>query len=600
MNESLPLRYLSPFATILRDRCAFLYGASDSFINDRLQQIRDLRVKGGMDSSVAMLYKRSERAIVVNRTYAKKNSNGENVSFSDEKDMFFRYCLIHEMLHAISHHDDFIGFAEKSGHYYVDGTGLNEGVTQMFTDDVMGGVENKFIASYNELKIITKLIRNTVGNRLLFRAYTEDANILRDELTNISKNPELYKTLNEKMTAFNTLFIKVYTTKATSNTAKALYYQKFEKLLEFVVLNIVVPYAKSLDEDRRMRYIRRIIYDTAEDDKAKNLLKNVISKYINLDSGKLKDEKTKHEEEFADLDEHIKFINLMDDGESIKGKVYAKDNGDVYILGSNNKSRKVTSLQELRYIYTKLFELNGLNKQMTPEVIESYKKYIVSGKPLTINRDSVLKRRIIYCGIVSALAQNDVFIMNSFIELDNKNTIQPDFINTRNLKFNDLRKVAEHYYIGKDGYSYSIFDRRTRTKEENPSLSLIAFFAINWLSSAGDKMVSGESVKGITDAYSPEKEKMYTHITDVIGKVSTQNNAFDIKAVEASLTPEEKIIVRRMFADPTRFEWAYEFLRRGTIITKDYVHKGKSFSELENGDYIQNRSHNDMLDVMSM
>ena len=193
MNESLPLRYLSPFATILRDRCAFLYGASDSFINDRLQQIRDLRVKGGMDSSVAMLYKRSERAIVVNRTYAKKNSNGEYVSFSDEKDMFFRYCLIHEMLHAISHHDDFIGFAEKSGHYYVDGTGLNEGVTQMFTDDVMGGVENKFIASYNELKIITKLIRNTVGNRLLFRAYTEDANILRDELTNISKNPELYK-----------------------------------------------------------------------------------------------------------------------------------------------------------------------------------------------------------------------------------------------------------------------------------------------------------------------------------------------------------------------------------------------------------------------
>ena len=93
---------------------------------------------------------------------------------------------------------------------------------------------------------------------------------------------------------------------------------------------------------------------------------------------------------------------------------------------------------------------------------------------------------------------------------------------------------------------------------------------------------------------------MYTHITDVIGRISNRDGAFDIQAVEARLTPDERRIFRHMFANPTRYEWSYDYLRRGTIITRDDVHKGKSFSELENGDYIQNRSHNDMLDVMSM
>ncbi len=265
MNKKLPLDILESKIDKISQRCSCLYGIDTKILVDRMNRVKELAVVDNLSKNQIMQtffgYNNDQEVakILINfrrcRFYNKKL-----ISFLVNETKSEEQALIHELLHVASKGqvtNGLLGIGQKSKY-----TALNEGVTQMFANDICE-FNSK---SYEELVLFAKVLRNTFGNKIMCDAYFIDSNILRKKFYETTKNFNYYDTFNKNLTELYD-FVNQYRDK---DVFIRLYYSKINSLLKNLLANIVVPNMSLLSEEEKNIFIENLLLDTNNNETIKS------------------------------------------------------------------------------------------------------------------------------------------------------------------------------------------------------------------------------------------------------------------------------------------------------------------------------------------
>ncbi len=576
MNETVNKNILNPYIEALLKRCSFLYGIT--YIDElrtRLSEINNLIIRDKMEKNVSMLFSKSKKEIHINKRFIARDRFGNYLITYDKASDYFKHSLFHELLHAASNRHNASGIISKGDEAY--NTSLNEGITQMIADDLCGYYENKFLGSYNIEKIIALILRESLSNDIMLESYFHDEKILEYKVNNLAKSLQYYKFLNLALTSY---------CNSIDNTKK----DRLDYLLKSITLNIILPTYYSLDQKKREKYLAKLLYSISGDEVVKNKIKDYISKYINYSDSQKKDEVRLINSKLLELES---ISDVMDNIEINLNKILVLNDGSIFIL--DDKRIEITSRKDKEKIYTKLFELNGYKKYLTDNVVKQYVDCVLKGKTLKIKQDSILKKRILFCGIKECLYNNGYYILNDFEELDKTDTIKLKYIN-RKVEYEDYKKICENFSICKnvDGnhkYSYSIIYDSTKNEVEDETIKKIAFYANNWLLS-----VQNNGKDGINEAFSLKNKKVFFEVFNKLRYVIENLDHFNIKLIE--LLFRDKKLIRKLLKTPLQTEWVYDYVSqmsdKGPIKEK----KAVSYVESINDDYIIQNTSNEVREII--
>ena len=576
MKRVVSSNFALPYINALVKQCSFLYGIDYSNeLKKRLYSIKNFYISDEMDDKTNMYFSVTEKSIYMNSRYITRNIKGEYaIDYYSASDLF-KHSLMHELLHVSSNRDNINGIVCPGEKAFK--TSLNEGITQMLTDDIMGYVENKFLGSYNVEKIIANILRVSFGNDVIVNSYFIDHELLEAIVNSTSGDKRYFNILNIMLSRY-------------SENRDLTRENRLELLLRSVVLNIIIPTYNNRSEEEKEKYLSKLIYDISFDAKVKSMVVGYINEYVSLPNEKIKEENTKIFDSLEHYERESDFIKDM----SHLDRVLIRNDGSIYMM---DKKTEVTNKETKEKIYVKLFEANGYKKYMTPENIKKFINSILKGDILRISHDTILKKRIMFCGIKDALLENGYYILNDFEELDKSDTIKVRYINKK-VTFDDYKKMAENFSlcktrVGKNEYSYSVVYNSTKNELEDETLRKMAYYALNWMDSAQSK-----GREGLEEAYKTENRKPFYYLLNLLCIINEQTDHFSTESI-LSHYKGDKEIVKKFLGTPIKLEWVYEYIN---MISKSGIvkeKKGLSYNELVFNNYLQDSSEEEAREIVA-
>ena len=144
--------------------------------------------------------------IAIDKRFFILDIKGNIIKFEPHLLKIIRSQLGHELFHLFSRsikgnifYSGINSYDSKKGSYINDYTGLNEGITQMFTEDVFGYVVSPFSDGYKDYKKITKIMRLCLGTMPFYNSYFYHTDDLR-ETCNALSGTNFYEKLNKTLT----------------------------------------------------------------------------------------------------------------------------------------------------------------------------------------------------------------------------------------------------------------------------------------------------------------------------------------------------------------------------------------------------------------
>ncbi len=553
MQIRVSKRILSKYISLISSRCSFLYGMNSNYITRNMNNISNVFVSDEMKSYNPMYFNIPTRSIHMNLNYVRLDRSHRLVTFVNGCRDDQKHTLIHELLHAASTNEDKCGIPKCDS---ASTAGLNEGITQMLTDDICGYVENKFLESYNDLKIAAKIIRTTFGNKVICDSYFNNSEIIVNKLNRISRNRDYYDRLNAKLSELNTLFIRILDKNDNIQADHELYEKKLIHIYKDMVINIVIPHIKTLDSLQKEKYVTELMLDIGSDSKIKNEIKSLISKMINMNESELDFLKYSLQGEYDNLEKERQFISLVKDDYFRRDKIYVSNSGMITLLGS--PSVVITSSLQSKIVYSRLFDLKY--PSFNTEELLDYLSNMLSGKYFNINKKSVLDKRIIFCGIQKRLLKVGYNLLNDYRELDYTSSIKPLLIpvDRSKLKLSDLKKIYDKYGVynkldGEHDYNLNVVDKKMFFKIDNYVTKYLAFFAYNWANAFDNEKI----------AFSSEGEYTYSIIINAMNKAYSNTNNFDLDYIEKYCTTSlSKKVLRKLLSSPIKTEWVFDFIEK--------------------------------------
>ena len=594
MNIKLPKSVLNPYIDKISKRCSFLYGLDYiDLIKNNMNSIAGIELTEELKDHVPMAFNVNKRKIRINKNFYNVDINNWYILFAGEVEADFEHSLIHELLHASSTKGNISGIKVLDR---FEQNGLNEGITQMITDDVCGYVENKFLRSYNDIKIAAKIIRSTVGNDVICESYFKDSDILVKKINELSKDKNYYKKICAKINALNILCISLYNSKGKFQADYELYDRKLINMYKDLIINIVIPKLKTLSNSDKEKYITKLILDIESDNKIKNEIKTLLANLVHLNELDLLKEKDKLKSELIDFEKEDNFISLVRE-ENLSKKIYVDRNGKVTYLGIPN--RVITSPLQCKIIYIKLFEHRYPNFDHLEA--QKYVDEMIKGKKLIINQDNILDRRVIYCGIQSKIKEVGYKLMNEYNEFDNSKSIAPSMITAfmSFIKLEELGRIAKKFGLYKNNkekkdYNFIVCEKKLLYKVHDRRTIDLALFANVWLQSVTESLDYNE------EAFDKEMESIYRIIYHALNETYQNTNNFDVNNVlKFCHTKKSREIAKRLLSSPFKVETVFRFMQitQGESNTKQEF-KGESYNHKIVDNYEEKVAIKDTKDIL--
>ena len=554
MQTKLSKNFLNKYINLISSRCSFLYGSKyNNLINKNMKSIKNVYVTDELQPYNPMCYNIPDKTIYINKSYLEYDKYGKIKSFYMKTRDDQKHTLIHELLHACSNNDGVCGIP-----YTADAltTGLNEGITQMLADDICGYVENKFLESYNDLKIAAKIIRTTYGNDVICDGYFKNSRIIIDKLNRGARDNNYYDRLNAKLSELNTIFTQLLDSDKLYQAEFYYYEKKLLHVYKDMIVNIVIPKLHSLSKSEKEKYLTSLMLDIGADSKIKNQIKTLLANFIYLNDETIDFIKFELKNEIKNLKGESEFISLMKESGLHKNKIYVSNNGTVKLLGSPNVL--ISSPLECKLIYNKIFEYTYPNFSVYE--MNDYVKNLLDGKLFNINRNSVLDRRVIYCGIQKRLLDYGYNMLNDYTEFNCSTSIKPLIIprNMADIKFSDLKKIYNKYNVvykvdGEKDFNYTVVDRKKYVRTDNYITKTLAYFINIWVM----------AFDNAEEAFSKESEGIYNTILRALKETYNNTNNFDLDYMEKlCVSLKSKKVLRSLMSSPIKIEWVYDFVSK--------------------------------------
>lgn len=239
---------------------------------DRLNSgCQALYVENLTETSIARMISRKNE-IAIDKQFVIFDDKGNVIGFDKNATKLIESQLGHELLHAASREKkDDIGYNgirshnEQTKQYINNYTGLNEGITQMFTEDVFGYTVSPFSDGYKDLKKIAKIMRLCLGNKPFLNSYFLHNDMLKEACDKLSGN-DFYKDLNKALTDL------YYLRKSSKNKGESfkqlaikIYNKRMKACFANVIINLVLPKLELMQENEKKNFIKEILNVVSDD-----------------------------------------------------------------------------------------------------------------------------------------------------------------------------------------------------------------------------------------------------------------------------------------------------------------------------------------------
>ena len=598
MIKELSLNILKPYINKISQRCSFLYGIDTKLLVDRMNKIKEIKIDN-LPNYVAMQvsFNNPESLIIINSSSCRVDSKGNLLSFVTSATEFEERSLIHELLHVAAKGSVSSGLIDKSSS--VDYTGLNEGITEMLTDDICGYTESKYMRSYNEMKIFAKILRVTFGNDIICESYFKNNKLLKEKFFELTKDKEYYNDFNIKLSALNIIIAKEYNS-ADKSVLKDIYSRKVNYLLNDLIINIVIPYIKKLNPNEKNKYINNLFLNLSGDEAFSFQVKNMLLKYINISDNELDLEKKKLVKKSEEINT-TSFIyeEYKEIGNDYLKKLFVSRDGKIYLLGKINSAVTSTILSSMIY--------KDLYYSSNPELSSYIFKLLIQidvDNYINIPGNDILERRKLFCAIKWELNNCGFCLANDYRELDNTDTIKNPIIlpnKVSKLGFSDMKILIENFYVSNNESDKNetrvVKFRSNGFIVEDEYIKKIVLFAYDWFLSCTNKEIDDEEISDIESIDDKTLEDVYLDVINALKRTFYYTNNLNIEDIQSKCEKEKsKQIILKLLNNPTRCEWVHEFLDlynfHKSFISNSQGHKEKSYSEIINENYVYENANN--------
>ena len=583
MRIKLDEKYLNS----IKQKIIVQLGLNSKLIDRMNQGSLSLYVENLQEQRIGLMVSRKNE-IAVDKELVLFDKFGNVIGLKKEYFKLIESQLGHELMHAASRGDGYVGINNS-----LENTnrGLNEGITQMFTEDVFGYVVSRFTDAYGDYKKIAKIMRLCVGNEVFRSSFFEHTNKLKDSCNSLASNTSFYDEINKALTD---LYYLRHSAKGKTddqlNIIKNIYAQRMKLCYENIILNMVIPRIKKFKTEKEAKaFLTPLLNVIADDKEITREIVDILKEKLKLNEQQLNQEK-KNVQLFAkkQKDKHLIF-HLVSTNSISKSAFLIDSKGQISYKNENNQCIEIEEDEELySYIYDYLFPIYFKNFDMD-KLIDDLQR---DNELILSNNWNQKQKRIFFCRLKKVAKTKGLEILNSYFECDNNKLIKFNFIN-KDIRFNDLKKLVERYELKLQNDEsvtgeYIIVDKVTNKIIKNQDLAANVKFAYLWLSTGKNRYVD-ETIPGITDAFSEDSKKLYEEISNImIDNVrKTGNIDLDALYIYAENHNHSRMhnIVQTILKNPLSYEWVYGFIKQKIGKSTLQTEKEKSYVEQTNSEY---------------
>lgn len=541
-------------------------------------------------SNTLMISRKTE--IAIDKRFVLFDNKGNVVGFNKRYSKLIESQLGHELIHAASRGAGYVGINNS-----LENTnrGLNEGITQMFTEDVFGYVVSRFTDAYGDYKKIAKIMRLCVGSEAFRSSFFEHTNKLKDSCNTLASNTSFYDEINKALTD---LYYLRHTAKGKTDDQlkiiQNIYAQRMKLCYENVILNIVIPRIKKFKTEKEVKsFLTSILNVIADDKEITREIVDILKEKLKLNEQQLNQEK-KSVQLFAkkQKDKHLIF-HLVSTNSISKSAFLIDSKGKISYKNENNQCIEIEEDEELySYIYNYL-ATTYFNNSLDETINKIIDQIPIDNELEDLPSKWNSKQKRIFLSRLKQLArEKGIIILNSYSELDNATSIKFNYIN-KDIQFEDLKKLVERYEVilrndNDIAGEYIVVDKLTNKEIHNQGLSTNVKFAYLWLGTSKHRY-QNEQIPGITDAFSEDNKKLYEELLNVMKENVGKNGNLDLNLLytyaENHNHSRMERIVETILKNPLSYEWTYSFVKQRIGKSTLQTEKEKSYTEQTNSEY---------------
>lgn len=446
MKVAINVKILKDISEFILNSIKTKYGIQldEEFLRKNMAAVKALYVE---DLPNSKLQSRPTE-IAISREFIKIDNLGKIKGIKKSYEKIVEMGLVHELLHNASRSMGNNGINNSTDNY----RGLNEGITQMMTEDFCGNVVSPFFDAYRDFKKVAKIIKYSVGEKDILVSYFYHKDNLKKSCDKLAYDG-FYEKLNTSLTE---LYYLHYVFRKNP-LIREIYMQRVRNTYKDLLINIVIPTLKRMiNQESRKSYIKSILNSVYDDAEIYRFFKETLSKYLSLDITNLEKEKIEKEKEV--LDNKALFVNILGSKtEELEKNIVIKRSGDVRIY-YEGKSLDFDEIEIYEKIYSELFRMRASNyaKKDLRRIIEK----IGLDRKITLYESNILERRKQFSAIKTILKEEyGVYLLNNFNDIDNK-TIKIDYIKKEKgkpFRYDELERILNRLDV--------VYNEKTNTEE---------------------------------------------------------------------------------------------------------------------------------------
>ncbi len=447
---------------------------------------------------------------------------------------------------------------------------LNEGITQMFTDEVLGKETNRYADVYYEFKKIAQVLKYLFGSEVMKDSYFNHSGSLQRNMNRLSSN--IFEIMNKKLTLSHYVSSLMphgginakhnADLKIEKDICKSLKTNAFNECLELIIDNLLIPWIKSKNSEEMKEQIKDFL-SIFDDSKT---IKNRVMYYL-MRGYKKKSPKLPTESSNSDITiSHIIGYN---------NKVKYSISSDGSIVESSTSRIIPYDEQLYEYFYSKV-----IRDEYWQAIDKAFNNYSLNDNKITISIEgkTITQRRMLLMAFKQYMKKKNIIVLNDVDSLDNGSRFEINYIHEK-LTMEDIDYLRHNYTFvclpGDPLNVLQVFDKKTN--REVTSKVLIGKCKIAY------KIAS----LGLA---SKENQQKWEEFTEIAGK-HIANTGMIKRSYEFNNNP-----FLSLFNDGYGCEWFYEYIYGLPFYKMDVTKQELYLTENEmNNSKLNNEEENEKL-----
>ena len=580
-----------------------------NFIRENLDKIHALYVENSIEKTGIRMASRGEMPgrpceIMIDKSFAIFDENGKPIGIDNSVRKLILTQLTHELLHTAARFKNKDGTTttgiQKNNHY----RGLNEGMTQMFTEKIWGYIVSPNADyNYKDFKKIAKILDATFGENVSLDSYFNHSDTLEKRSNELSRNDRFYIELNEYLSSiYYMIFYRGIekSDKCVKKQDRDVYLKKLinpikdkmmNLLYEKISAEIIIPKLKMLSTNEQKQYLYSVLDSLKDDPFVLRNVSRIIVEQMRMNDDELQEHLKKIDNELKKAEIKKKFIIDLYNVQDVKEIVEISDDGKSII--TKTKPRFYIENEDLREkIFAKLyFVKNEDKKDKFNEKVERFFANIKNRNEFIFGKNSQceIARKEVFSAMKVLAREKGYIVLNSLDECESGESIKIQTIEIKEnepVKFENLRTIFERFQMDYKDDSFTeicVKDRITGKEVTDPELEKISKFASIWHQAAGTKWLNGENIYGITYAFNELAENLYYKIGEMIKRSMDDNGSIDTEKIYRELAESSykhsELMLRQLFLGKGNLKIIYDFYKMQDDEAKLETSQAKSSDE---------------------